>query len=268
MDVQGKIIQKLKDMTGCRHVLLLDRGNSAVFLAFYAVKTKNMMLSIPDQGGWLTYKDYPKKLDLKFTEYHTDYAKATEDSFQNPKNKAYIICQPGGYFVQQKLSMIRQKTDFYILDASGSIGNDDVRNSRADIILGSFSKWKPVNLGKGGFFATDNDDIFDIAKLQADKHLFKPDLSEAEMLLRLLNRVKERYNLFEEHCQKIKEDLKEFEILHPDSHGINLVVKADSEHDKEQVTQYCKDNNYAYTLLPRYIRANCNGVSIEVKRLE
>lgn len=268
MDAKEKVVQKLKEMTGCKHVFLLDRGNSAIFLALYVVKTKNLMLSIPDQGGWLTYKDYPPKLDLKYVEYPTDYGKVTEESFKNPKNKAYVICHPGGYFVQQKLGMIRQKADFFILDASGSIGNDDVKNSRADIIVGSFGRWKPINLGKGGFFATNSDEIVDIAKLQMDKHLFKPGASEAEMLLRLLNRIKDRYNLFEEHCQKIKEDLKDFEVLHPDSHGINVVVKTGDLHDKDQVMKYCQENNYEFTQLPRYIRADCEGVCIEVKRLE
>ncbi|MBW2987107.1 hypothetical protein KY336_01025 [Candidatus Woesearchaeota archaeon] len=268
MDVQEKVVEKLKEMTGCKHVFLLDRGNSAVFLAMYVIKTRGLKLAIPDQGGWFTYKDYPKKLDLSYLEYPTDYAQATEESFQNPKGKAYFICHPGGYFVQQKLGMIRQKIEFFVLDASGSIGNDDVKNSRADIIFGSFGKWKPVNLGKGGFFATNSDEIVDIAKIMMEQHKFKPEASEAEMLLRLLNRVKERYNLFEEHCQKIKQDLKEFEILHMDSHGINVVIKTDNLHDKDQVMQYCDENNYEFTQLPRYIRADCDGISIEVKRLE
>jgi dTDP-4-amino-4,6-dideoxygalactose transaminase len=268
MDVQEKVVEKLKEMTGCKHVFLLDRGNSAIFTAMYVVKTKNMTLAIPDQGGWLTYKDYPPKLDLHFMEYPTDYAKVTEESFVNAKNKAYLVCQPGGYFVQQELGMIRQKAEFLILDVSGSIGNDDVKNSRADIVVGSFGRWKPINLGKGGFFATNSDEIVDIAKLIMGQRKFKPDASEAEMLLRLLDRVKDRYSMFEEHCQKIKQDMKEFEILHMDSHGINVVIKTDNLHDKDQVMQYCDENNYEFTQLPRYIRADCEGVSIEVKRLE
>ena len=54
-----------------------------------------------------------------------------------------------------------------ILDLSPSVGDKSVI-CEADIVLGSFGKWKPVELGYGGFVAANKDRLFDV-----DKYLFK-----------------------------------------------------------------------------------------------
>ena len=68
-------------------------------------------------------------------------------------------------------------------------------------------------------------------------------------------------------CKKIKEDLKGFDIVHKDGNGLNVVVKFKDKSEKQKLIKYCKQNNYEYTMCPRYIRVLDKAISIEVKRL-
>ncbi|MBW3013783.1 hypothetical protein KY335_00905 [Candidatus Woesearchaeota archaeon] len=262
-----KVIEKLKKLTGCEHIKLLQRGNNAIYAAFYVVNAMGYTLRIPDQGGWFKYKDYPAKLGLRFEEYPTKDAMITQESFDGDKSKAYIVTQPGGYFVQHDLKMVRSNTTFFILDASGSIGNADVQMSGADIVVGSFSEWKPVDLGHGGFFATNNKEIWELASTMFEQFTIDLEPSMVELLMRKLDRLPDRYSLFRRHCNKIKSDLKDFKILYPESNGICVVVEFETEEEMKKIIEYCEANGYEYVKCPRYNKVNKDAISIEVKRM-
>ena len=70
-----KIVVKIKEFTGHEHIILTSRGNSAIYVALSLAKEfgSNGKILIPDQGGWLTYKQYSEKLKLKVSELETDY---------------------------------------------------------------------------------------------------------------------------------------------------------------------------------------------------
>lgn len=267
MDMKQQVMEKLKKLTGCDYVMLMKRGNNAIYTAFYVLLQAGYTLRIPDQGGWMTYRDYPPKLGLGFEEYPTDDSKITEDSFDNDSTKAYIVNQPGGYFVPHDLKMVRDRAAFFILDASGSIGKYDVQSSRADIVLGSFSEWKPVDLGCGGFFATNSKEVWEAASPMFESFGIEMDSSTLELLKRKLDRLPDRYSLFKKHCRQIKADLQGFSILHPEANGICVVAAYANEEEKGKIIEYCDRKGYEYTRCPRYIRVNRDAISIEVKRL-
>ena len=50
------------------------------------------------------------------------------------------------------------------------------------------------------------------------------------------------------------------------SPGHNVIVKFNTDEEKEKIINYCDKNELEYTLCPRYIRVEENAVSIEVKR--
>ena len=79
--------------------------------------------------------------------------------------------------------------------------------------------------------------------------------------------LEKRLFLLKKLTEKIKKDLGKFDIIHKDKKGINVVVKFKDENEKKKIVDYCRDNDYEYTECPRYIRVNCNAISIEVKRL-
>ncbi|MBW2995570.1 hypothetical protein KY312_04415, partial [Candidatus Woesearchaeota archaeon] len=206
--MQGTI-EKLKKLTGCSFIKLLNSGDAAILCALYVVKRRNIKLQIPDQGGWLTYQRFPNIFDLDVEEIKTDYGRIKQCS------EAVLVCNPAGYFAEQDLKYIRKKSKLMILDASGSIGKE---TGDADIVIGSFGEWKPVDLGTGGFFATNNRDYYDCAKELFPALKFEGD---HDLLLKKLNNLSNRYKLFDYYHWKIKDDLKHLDIIHKNKKGIN-----------------------------------------------
>ena len=67
-------------------------------------------------------------------------------------------------------------------------------------------------------------------------------------LLKILKNLKKRYELFNKINKKIKKDLKNFNILHKDKKGINVIVKFDNDKEREKIINYCDKNNLFNTL--------------------
>ena len=67
--------------------------------------------------------------------------------------------------------------------------------------------------------------------------------------------------------KKVKKQLKDFDVIHRNEHGINVVVKTDSSERKAEVIDFCKVYGYDYVLCPKYYRVMEEAVSIELKRL-
>ncbi|MBW2972916.1 DegT/DnrJ/EryC1/StrS family aminotransferase [Candidatus Woesearchaeota archaeon] len=257
MEVQ----EKLQELTGKKKIKLVESGDHAILSVLKFLKSigKEKVL-IQDQGGWLTYRDYPKKAGLEKVELKTDYGIIDiSDLKEKADEKSVLLVNSlNGYFSEQPMEEITEicaeKKCLLVNDASGSIGTELAQIG--DIIIGSFGKDKPVNLHYGGFIAFDEDysfeGEFDSAKLAAlDEELDK-------LFARQL-----RWNGMH---WKIKADLKDFDIIHKEKTGINVIVKFKDEKEKEKIIKYCDENKLPYTICPRYIRVNCDAVSIEVKR--
>ncbi len=132
--------------------------------------------------------------------------------------------------------------------------------------MASFGKWKPINLGYGGFISTNSKEFF-----QLDPELFMAFRFPEQFnpgLLKKIERLDRRIKYLQDICQKIKSDLKELEIIHSNRAGLNVIIKFNNQAEKEKIINYCKKNGYQFTLCPRYIRVMENAISIEVKRLE
>ena len=272
-DIKQIVVKRLEGLTRHGYVKLTNSGNSAIFLAFYiAKKNGKKTILIPDQGGWLTYKTFPEILGLNIVEVKTDYGiiDLADLKRKADKNSALIIASIAGYVAEQSLEEIskicKQKDCLLIEDASGAIGHKVLCNGNySDIIVGSFGKWKPVNLCYGGFISTNNKDFLNI-----DPELFIMFRFHEVFygqLLKKLDKAEERRRFFYSVCNKIKSDLKGFDMVHKEGKGLNVVVKFKNKSEKEKLIKYCKENNYEYTICPRYIRVLDDAVSIEVKRL-
>jgi hypothetical protein len=252
--------EKLKELFGKKQIKSVESGDHAILSVLqYAKSIGKEKVLIQDQGGWLTYRDYVKKIGLELVELKTDYGiiDVTDLQEKSDEKSVLLVNSLNGYFSEQPMEEIAfacaEKKCLLINDASGSIGTEIAKIG--DIILCSFGKDKPVNLHYGGCIAYDTGEFegeFDENRLG--------DLSEE------LDKLFVRLQEWEEINMKIKEDLKEFDIIHKDKHGINVVVKFSDKAEKEKIITYCKKNDYSYTLCPRYIRVNADAVSIEIKR--
>ena len=156
-----------------------------------------------------------------------------------------------------------------IMDVTGSIGTALCNGNYADFCLSSFGKWKPINLGYGGFLSAKEKEYFDTPKEIFNTTNF--DANYFPELLKNLKNLKKRYSIFERANKKIKKDLKDLNILHKDKEGINVVIKFNDNQEKEKIINYCNKNNLEYTICPKgifkHIKVNCDAISIEIQRL-
>lgn len=262
-----RIDQKLRKICRHQYVHLTDRGNSAIFLAMHIAKKMNPRaeILIPDQGGWFSYKGYPQFFQFHVAEVKTDYGIIDlKDLKKKAKHaSALIFSSFAGYFAEQPLRKIkticRKAGCLVIEDASGAIGDTRLCNGKySDIIVGSFGKWKPVDCGYGGWISMNDKAFFDCARDAMSITKIHPQFYEEIYQPLKRNKLKKLLAL----QSKVKQDLKDFEVLHRDKRGVNVAVKFDP-----RILQYCQEKGYSYVLCPSYIRVNERAISIELKRL-
>ncbi len=267
--IMGKeiIVEKLKELTGKSRVILTRRGNKALKFTLKAIRgLGEKKLCIQDQGGWLTYPQYAKELGFQLVELKTDYGLVNIEELKEKIDCdcVLLINSMPGYFALENMEEIagiaKEANSILINDVSGSIGTENAKFG--DIIFGSFGRWKPLNVEYGGFIAVDEEYFKNIFKEM--QSVF--DDKFVPVLLEKIQKLDARIKFLKEAAAKVKRDLKDFEIIHPESEGLNVVVKFNSEDEKEKILNYCSKNNFEHTICPRYIRVNADAVCIEVKR--
>ncbi len=266
--MQQKVLDKLKEFTKHNNVRITNRCNASIFIAMSIAKKVNYkpFMLIPDQGGWISFKTYPRMLGFDVKEVPTNRGilnlKSLEEGTKNAS--ALIMTSFAGYFAEQPLKEIseicKKNGCLLIEDASGALGDKTLCDGNvSDMIVGSFGRWKPVNLGYGGFISVRDKEFFEQASEPFS--LVKVHNSIYDDLMPLLNnsRIEKLLKLQE----KVKKELKGVEIFHKDKRGLNVVTEYDQD-----VFDYCQKKNYPYVLCPSYARVNEKAISIELKRLE
>jgi len=262
-----KIISKLKELTGKDRIILTRRGNKALKFTLKALRAQKKVL-IQDQGGWITYPQYVEEFKFQLVRLKTDYGLIDgEDLKQNLDcDSVVLVNSMPGYFAyedMQKISSIVVKENAMIVnDVSGSIGTEEAKIG--DIIVGSFGRWKPINAEYGGFIAT-NEEIYKCVLMEM------PSVFEEKFVPKLLEKLEgmnERVKKLKAMASKVKADLKDLEIIHPNHEGFNVIVKYNSYEEKEKILKYCEKEEFEFTECPKYIRVDEQAISIEVKRRE
>ncbi len=260
-------IELLKRLTGKKHIFFTDRGNSSILLALKLAKSLGKTKAfLQDQGGWITYGQFLRKLKFEIFPLETDYGIIKLNSLQGIDEKSLLLVNsmPGYHALHDDMDKIEKicqsKTCFLINDVSGSIGRKEAKYG--DIILGSFGEWKPVEVKYGGFLAFDNpeyDDFF--------KENFKKDVRDFYGVLEeKLKELPLKLKKIDETVGKIKEQLSRHFIFHKESKGLVVIARFNNEEEKMKLLDFCKLYGYEFTLCPRYIRVMDNAISIEIKR--
>lgn len=268
LSMKARAIELLKQFTRKRNVYLTQRGNKSILISLKIAKTMGFKkVLVQDQGGWITYLQYPERLGMSMVKLKTDFGliEPNELSKHIDEESVLLVNSLSGYFADQPMGLIyamcKQKNAFLINDASGSIGTENA--SIGDVIIGSFGEGKPIHIEYGGFIAFDDNSILNKGLL--DDVMF--DKEKFPYLTEKLETLNEILRNFENHHKKIKRDLADMDIIHPDKRGINVVIKFKDNFERERIINYCQKNNYEHTECPRYIRVNVDAISIEVKRL-
>lgn len=245
------------DIVNKKNIILTNRGNKSIEYAYKLCKGKGLSrVLIQKVGGWMTYDRLASKLGLEFDYVNTNDSLVDLDDLRAKISKydVFIFNRVPGYFCYNDVDEIRKicANKIIIEDQCGELSSTD-----SDIVIGSFGRWKPLNLGHGGFLATD----FDI---NIETNLTHENL-ESE-IKPILDAYEERVFYLKEIASKIKDDLKEFDVINKDHKGINVVVAFESENVKQKIISYCDSNDLEYEICPRDIRIDRDAVSIEVKR--
>ncbi len=275
-DAERDCIELIKKYTKHRFVKITNRCNLAIFIALAIAKRFNTKkyIAIPEQGGWFSFRKYPKILGFDIIEIKTDSGiiipEELENSLKEKNISAVLIASFAGYFAEQPLEEISKLCGKYncllIEDASGAIGDKKLCNGDfSDIIVASFGKHKPVNLGYGGFISANRKEFFESSSDFFSLIKVYPEIYRE--LYKKLKKAPERIDFFYEKCKEIKSDLKDFDIVHREKRGINVVVRYKNENERKSLIEYCEKNGYEFVLCPKYIRINDKAISIEVKRL-
>lgn len=278
---QNRCIELLKKYTHHNHVKLVHRGNAAIMAALYMIRKvqdKRVIVLIPDQGGWISFKTYPNMLGLQIIEVKTDRGLIDLDDLESKSRNAaaFIFTSFAGYFAEQPLEKIshicRKNGCIVIEDASGAVGDDKLCNGLlSDIIVASFGRWKPVNNGYGGFISANKEEFFRKANDVLSSTNFNDDCSK---LFKKLQHVNEKIDFLVTQANRVKRDLEgirteemmDFEIPHKEKRGLNVVVLPKNEGEKKRLIKYCNEKQFEFVECPKYIRIEEPGISIELKR--
>lgn len=258
----------LKVLTGKEHVLFTSRGNEAIRLAMLVVsRLGRHNVLFQDEGGWMTYEKYIKQAGLEPIRLVTNDGLIHEkDLAFHDSDSVLLINSLAGYIAPHDMNSIDtacfNHNIILVNDVAGSIGMDIAKVG--DIILGSFGKSKPVDLGVGGFIATSDEESYEILK---ELHTDEEKMDWATLKQKLLG-VEKRREFLINRCNKIKADLKDMDIVHRDEEGLNVIIRFADEKEKTEILNYCDDEKLEYTICPREIRIKDDAVSIEVKRLK
>jgi len=274
MDSKQQIIAKLKALTSKEYVEIVARGNAAIKSALKVVNEGSLVL-IPEEGGWLTYPTYPPKLKLELNEVRcVDAVLDLVDLKRKIKTADMLLyANPGGYHAEQPMEeiyQICQSNDcLVVMDVAGGIGTKLCDGRYADIVIGSFGRWKPINAYVGGFVSTNKTDLYERMK-SSFKLLDGEDNFQA--ILEKINGLDRRIEYLLERRKKVIADLEKQglgdKIINKDHLGFVVVVDYDNEQEKEKLINYCDGSKLEYTKCPRYIRINKKAISIEIKKLE
>jgi len=290
-----RIRNKLKRLVNKDELFFTKRCNSAINLTMEFSKAKDAQeLYIQDQGGWIHYEKLGKKYSLNEYRLKTKNGSIVKEDLQNlkPANNVHkigvlLINSLPGYSFEEDMreisKEIQRKSNNLLLinDCCGTIGTGQAKYGVFAVC--SFGKAKPLSIGCGGFISYNSSILKTLNVLQRKK--FEEDLAQEELaalkiidfvkLDQEINNLEKKLEFWKTLSNNLKIDLtkKGLSILNEGEQGINVIVSFENLSDKEKSSQkeklikYLEERRLEYTMCPRYIRSNIEGISVEVKRV-
>jgi dTDP-4-amino-4,6-dideoxygalactose transaminase len=258
---QETVKESLRMLTGYPHIALTSRGNVAIKEALKIAKEKGKTKCVLlNQGGWITYTQFAKKLGFEITELKTNDCKIDmkELDLILDEHSVFLLHSLSGYWYKQPMEEIyeicKYNNALLINDCCGSISENPLLYG--DYLVCSFGRWKPINHGSGGFIASNE-------KLS----LKDVDIEKSEELQGKITEVKNRVESLNKKSLQIMRDLQS-PVLNTNE-DLNLVVITTfvTEVEKQKIIGYCNDNNLPFTECPRMIRSLKKAICIEIKQL-
>lgn len=264
-------IAKIRDLTTKEHVKMTSSGNNSIFIALSAITGD---IIIPDQGGWHGFKQIAKFLDRNIVTLKTDAGLINTDyldELEISEGSALIFTSFAGYTAEQDIKSIvsycKDNSITTIEDASAGIGDSENRlGCRSDIILASTGSPKIINVGSGGFIATDDDDVF--TRTSLPQKLSKTTEIICSGIDNEIDNVSKNLQVSLNATEHVKKHIPN--TLHADKRGINVIIPHENSKSicwdlKKTLTT---DKSGIITTCPNYNRVKQKAICIEIKNLD
>lgn len=264
-------IDKINTLTTKENIKITSSGNNSIFIALSAVEGD---VIIPDQGGWHGFKQIAKFLNKNIITLKTDFGLINTDyldELEIKDNSALIFTSFAGYTAEQDIKSINKYcTDRNILtieDASAGVGDVENRLGRnSDVIIASTGSPKIINVGSGGFIATDNEEIFKSTSLP--QKLSKTTEIICSGIDSELDNVKENLELSLNATKHVKKHIPH--TIHANKRGLNVIIPHDNTKSicwdlKKTLTT---DKSGFITTCPNYNRLKQKAICVEIKNLD
>ncbi|WP_405320759.1 DegT/DnrJ/EryC1/StrS family aminotransferase [Methanobrevibacter thaueri] len=264
-------IAKIRDLTTKEHVKMTSSGNNSIFIALSAITGD---IIIPDQGGWHGFKQIAKFLDKNIVTLKTDAGLINADyldELEISEGSALIFTSFAGYTAEQDIRSIvsycKDNSITTIEDASAGIGDSENRlGCRSDIILASTGSPKIINVGSGGFIATNDDDVFKRTSLP--QKLSKTTEIICSGIDNEIDNVSKNLQVSLNATEHVKKHIPN--TLHADKRGINVIIPHENSKSicwdlKKTLTT---DKSGIVTTCPNYNRVKQKAICIEIKNLD
>ncbi|MGL6298317.1 MAG: DegT/DnrJ/EryC1/StrS family aminotransferase [Methanobacteriaceae archaeon] len=295
--------EKTSNITNHSYVEILNRGNSAIFLA---MNYFNGSIFIPDQGAWRGFKQAGKALNKDIIQFNTDYglidieslenvfianninniANGNNDTNNNNKNNSAIFLTSfAGYTAEQNIKEISKLAKDYgvaiVEDASGAINDPkgNLANGKySDIIIASTGSPKIINVGNGAIITAKDDFIFKennfLTKILAANTVTVAGINTEidfakESLKKTLSASKYiKNNLGITNNSNHSSDNDNDNVIHSRKRGINVIIKNDLSNFWDLKKELSINGGSMVTKCPSYDRVKEKAIAIEIKNLD
>ena len=262
----------VKKLTNSQFAKITSSGNNSIFVALSSIEGS---VIVPDQGGWHGFKQISKFLGKEIITLETDLGLINPkqlDEVDIPDNSALIFTSFAGYCAEQDVKSISKYCNnngiTTIEDASAGIGDEKeiLGNCRySDIIIASTGQPKIINVGSGGFIATDDENVFQ--KTSLPLKLSKTNEIISSGIYEELKSVRQNLQLTLNATKHLKKHIPT--SIHNDKRGVNLIIKEDNPKEKtwELKKQLPINKSGFINKCPNYNRVKTKAISIEIKNL-
>jgi hypothetical protein len=270
-DYEKSCIDKIKELTAKQEVKITSSGNNSIFIALSAVEGD---IIIPDQGGWHGFKQIARFLNKNIITLKTDLGLINTDYLDDiefGENSALIFTSFAGYCAEQDIESIckycNENNILTIEDASAGIG--DIENKlgkKSDIILASTGSPKIINVGSGGFIATNDEDVF--KKTALPQKLSKTSQIICSGIDNELDNVRSNLEVSLNATTYVKKHIPD--TIHSSKRGLNVIIPHDNAKSKcwDLKKILTTDKSGFVTTCPNYNRVKQKAICIEIKNLD
>ncbi len=268
LEYKSSIENKLKEELNAKKIFFLSSASAGIHLIYKMYKN----ILIQDQGIWKGYYDIAKYYDVNLITIKSNYGilqdDLLEDYIEKYSPQALIIQSLSGYIAHQNVKdlykVCKRNNVALINDISGSIFLKDISTCKySDILICSTGKPKLLNIGFGGFIATN----LDIKNYKRFLYAFKVPNIYYRYLNDEIQIAKERLKKLIYYAKIFKEEIDL--CLHKDRIGICIGIKYNKPEDLIKRFKFkLDDRSSLITLCPNISRFNAKGFVLELKKID